>query len=146
MLTSGDFNFSYSGLKTAVLYLIRDIKKENGKEEIDVKTKRVIARAFEDAALDVVIKKTLRAATEYKVKSIIVGGGVAANRRLRELLTSEAGKKLPSCKVLFPERELSTDNSLMIAMAGYFTYLKNNKRGTDYKKLKATGNLKIEQK
>lgn len=150
MLNTNDFNFSYSGLKTAVLYLVRDLKNASGKVgkdddtvELSDKTKRLIAREFEDAALEVVIKKTVRAAKEKKAKSIIVGGGVAANNRLREQLVVQAKKILPNIEVIFPERELSTDNSLMIGMAGYFAYLKNNKRGVDIKKIVAVGNLKI---
>ncbi len=145
MLATKDFNFSYSGLKTAVLYLVRDIKAAGTGDVLDEKTKHMISREFEDAALDVVIQKTVRAAIERKAKTIIVGGGVAANNRLRELLDSEAKKKMPKIDVLFPDRELSTDNSLMIGMAGYFAYLKNNKRGIDPKKIRAVGNLKIEQ-
>ena len=145
MLTTKDFNFSYSGLKTSVLYLVRDLKAKHTNGELDDKTKRIIARAFEDAALEVIITKTIRAASEKRAKSIIVGGGVSANNRLRELLTSETKKQLPKVEVIFPERELSTDNSLMIAMAGYFTYLRNNKRGVDISKINAVGNLKIEQ-
>jgi N6-L-threonylcarbamoyladenine synthase len=145
MLTTKDFNFSYSGLKTAVLYLVRDIKKANGDKELDDKTKRAIAREFEDAALEVVITKTLKAVAANRAKSIIVGGGVAANNRLRELLVTETKKQFPHVQVIFPERELSTDNSLMIAMAGYFSYLRNNRRGIDIKKIVAVGNLKITQ-
>ncbi len=141
MIHSHDFNFSFSGLKTAVLYLTRDI----GEKKMDDKTKRIIAREFEDAAIEVIVKKTILAAEQIGAESIIVGGGVAANKRLREVLTDEAKKKLGDIEVFFPERDLATDNSIMIAMAGYFTYLKNNKRGFDIKKIKAKGNLKIEQ-
>ncbi len=140
MINTPDFNFSYSGLKTAVLYLVRDI----GEKNMTDKTKRIIAREFEDAALDVIIKKTVKAAKEKKAKSIIIGGGVAANNRLRQELVTEATKALPTIQVIFPERELSTDNSIMIGMAGYFAYLRNNKRGVDIKKIVAVGNLKIE--
>jgi tRNA A37 threonylcarbamoyltransferase TsaD len=65
--------------------------------------------------------------------------------RLREVLTTETKKKLPKVDVVFPEKGLATENSLMIAMAGYFAYLKNNKRGVDIKNIKAKGNLKIER-
>lgn len=76
----------------------------------------------------------MKAAKEKKAKSIIIGGGVAANNRLRQELVTEATKALPTIQVIFPERELSTDNSIMIGMAGYFAYLRNNKRGVDIKK------------
>ncbi|HRH31548.1 MAG TPA: hypothetical protein PK950_02675, partial [Candidatus Paceibacterota bacterium] len=112
---------------------------------LDDKTKRIIAREFEEAAIEVIVKKTVRAAKEKKAKSIIIGGGVAANNYLREQLVLEAQKALPTTEVIFPERELSTDNSLMIGLAGYFSYLKNNKRGVDVLKVVAVGNLKIEQ-
>lgn len=143
MLTTKDFNFSYSGLKTSVLYLVKKI--EEAKQMTD-KVKRIIAREFEDAAIEVVVAKTVRAAVLKKAKSIIVGGGVAANRHLRETLAAETKKALPYTQVIFPERALSTDNSVMIGMAGYFTYLRNKKRGTDIQKIVAIGNLKIDEK
>lgn len=115
MLHSHDFNFSFSGLKTAVLYLIRDM---GGIEKIDDTTKADIAREFEDAVCDVLVKKTLTAAKKNSARSIIVGGGVSANKELAERLTQAANDAKLS--VTLPTRGLSTDNAVMIGLAGYF--------------------------
>ncbi len=138
MLHSRDYDFSFSGLKTAVLYLVRDL---GGIETIDGDLKNTIAREFEDAAVEVLVSKTLRAAKEYRAKNIIVGGGVSANKRLREVLQKEA-KKL-GIKAYFPTRKLSTDNSVMIGMAGYLEFLERKKKGHPLSSLKAQGNLEI---
>ena len=121
MAKSKDYNFSYSGLKTAVLYLMRDLKLNKP----DKQTKADIAASFQKAAIDVLIQKTMRAAKEYKVKSILLSGGVSANKLLRFELqknSTEAG-----IKYFQPPMEYATDNAVMIAVAGYFTYLKNKK-------------------
>lgn len=115
MLHSHDFNFSFSGLKTSVLYLLRDL---GGLEKISDETKMEIAREFEDSVCDVLIKKTLVAAKKYKAKSIIVGGGVSANRELARRLTEAAGEV--GLSVTLPTKGLSTDNAIMIGLAGYF--------------------------
>jgi len=133
MAKSKNYDFSYSGLKTAVLYLIRDLKIENP----DPQTKADIAASFQKAAIDVLVQKTMRAAKEYKIKSILLSGGVSANKLLREELyrnTTEAG-----IKYLQPPMEYTTDNATMIAVAGYFSYLSNKK--TDYKSVKMDANL-----
>ena len=131
-----DFNFSFSGLKTAVLYKIRDIGK------LDQLTKEEIALAFEDAVIDVLTHKTIKAIEKYKIKTLIVGGGVAANTRLREVLKEKVGEVDKKIDVHFPTRELSTDNSLMIAIAGYITFNKK-KKGVNPKSIKANGMLKL---
>lgn len=131
-----DFNFSFSGLKTAVLYKIRDIGK------LDQLTKEEIALAFEDAVIDVLTHKTIKAIQKHKIKTLIVGGGVAANMRLREVLKEKVSEVDKKIAVHFPTRELSTDNSLMIAIAGYITYLKK-KKGVNPKSIKANGILKL---
>ena len=119
MLTTSDFDFSFSGLKTAVLYLIRDIRLVTKAEELDENTKMVIAREFEDAAVEVLVKKTLRAAVKHKATNIVVGGGVSANKELATQLTSAAKKA--GITVTFPTKVLSTDNGIMIAIAGCFS-------------------------
>ena len=132
MLGTPDFDFSFSGLKTAVLYLIRDF---GGIEKIEEEMKMEIAREFEDAVCDVLIKKTLAAAKKYGAKNIIVGGGVSANKELRARLASEA--RALNISVLFPEKNLSTDNAIMIGLAGYFA----KQVPLSSKKLTAQGNL-----
>ena len=121
MSKSKNYDFSYSGLKTAVLYLMRDLKLNKP----DKQTKADIAASFQKAAIDVLIQKTMRAAKEYKVKSVLLSGGVSANKLLRSELqknTAEAG-----VKYFQPPMEYTTDNATMIAVAGYFNYKKNKK-------------------
>lgn len=134
MLHSKNFDFSFSGLKTAVLYLVRDM---GGAENISEDAKAAIAREFEDAAMDVLVTKTIEAARKHKAKSIIVGGGVAANTELSSRLTKEAATL--GIPITFPSKELSTDNAAMIALAGYF----GKKVPISSKKLIAQGNMEL---
>jgi len=134
MLYTKDFDFSFSGLKTAVLYLIRDLKK------LTENDKKAIAREFENAVVEVLVKKTMKALTKYKARSLIVGGGVAANKHLRSELTGMCKKE--KIDVVFPTRELSTDNAVMIGIAGTLSYLRTKKGARyDSKRLVADGNL-----
>lgn len=133
MLGSKDLHFSFSGLKTAVLYLLRDLTAAN--VTIDDKKKMEIAREFEDAVCDVLVAKTLTAAKAHKAKSIIVGGGVSANKELARRLTESA--EALGLSVSFPTSTLTTDNAIMIAIAGYFA--KTAPLGS--KKFIAQGNL-----
>lgn len=112
MLNTKDYNFSFSGLKTAVLYLVRDRRI----------TKADVAAAFEKAVVDVLVKKTVRAAKEYGVKTILLGGGVAANEVLRRVLTQTIRKTLPNSKFRVPTSSLCGDNALMIAIAAHYQW------------------------
>jgi N6-L-threonylcarbamoyladenine synthase len=132
MLKTPDFDFSFSGLKTAVLYMVQKLG------ELTPELKKEIAREFEDAVVEVLITKTFKAVKKYKIKTLIVAGGVAANKRLKEVF--ELAAKKEKIKLLFPSRELATDNSLMIALAAYF---QSNKKRASSKKLKAQGNLEL---
>ena len=131
MLHTPDFDFSFSGLKTAILYLIRDLGA------LSENQKMAIAREFEDSAVDVLVNKTLKAVKKYKAKSILVGGGVAANKELRTRLTQEASAL--GIPVIFPTKVLATDNAAMIALAGYF----EKPAPLDSDKFIAQGNLKL---
>jgi tRNA A37 threonylcarbamoyltransferase TsaD len=96
-----------------------------------------VALSFEQAAVDVLVQKTIRAAKKYKAQSITLSGGVAANKRLRETLavaTSEAGVHFS-----VPEFELCTDNAKMIAIAAYFS-LRHGKKAMPPSKVKADSN------
>jgi N6-L-threonylcarbamoyladenine synthase len=134
MLHSKDYNFSFSGLKTAVLYTIRDLT-------VTSKIKKDIAASFQQAAVDVLIAKTIRAAEEYKVKTIMLAGGVAANEELRKQFGEVIKKELPDTLYKIPHTSLATDNAAMIAAAAYFR--RNKATLTRWKTLKANGNLKI---
>jgi len=138
MIHSKDFDFSFSGLKTAVLYMIRDLPSGTFNDEMKSK----IAREFEDAVVEVLTKKTMKAINKYKIKTLVVGGGVSANIHLQETLRTTSKKLDPKIKVHFPTKTLSTDNALMIAIAGYFGYQKKkpNKTNTN---LRAKGNLSL---
>jgi len=141
MLHSKNFDFSFSGLKTAVLYLIRDLKEENENILQDKKVKQTIALEFENAVTETLVYKTLKAKEKYKAKTIIVGGGVACNKHLQRQLKKAIGK---NTKLFFPQKELTGDNSIMIGMAGYLQFLKNKKKTPNIKNIKADGNLKLE--
>lgn len=111
MLHSGDLNFSFSGLKTAVLTLVREAG-----EAPDDAFKANAARAFQEAIVDVLVKKALKAMKQTGLKQLVVAGGVGANRQLRASLNEEARRK--RFRVHYPELEFCTDNGAMIALAG----------------------------
>lgn len=134
MLRSDDYDFSFAGLKTAVLYLIKKIAPVSEEQKAD------IAREFEEACVEVLIAKTLRAVEEYGAQTIVLGGGVSANKRLRETLTASVAEKLPGVALLIPDRALSTDNALMIAVAGA---LKTSTATMDVASLRADGNWRL---
>lgn len=137
MLNSPDFNFSFSGLKTALLYKLQKDKK--WKERISE-----YCFAFEEAVIDTLSHKIIKAARKYPVKSILLAGGVAANHALRAKLMTEISEKLPETKLYLPNLSYTTDNAAMIASAGYFNYYKNkNKAFADFKKLSARCDLKM---
>ena len=116
MIHTKDYNFSFSGLKTAALYLIEKLKKE--KVSV-VKMRPIIAKEFQNAVVDVLAAKTIRAAKAYKVKTVILGGGVAANTLLRERLGDEIKNNFPAPRYLLPDMAFTGDNAAMIAAAAY---------------------------
>ncbi|HEY4474634.1 MAG TPA: tRNA (adenosine(37)-N6)-threonylcarbamoyltransferase complex transferase subunit TsaD [Candidatus Paceibacterota bacterium] len=133
MINSKNYDFSYSGLKTAVLYLIRDLNLK----KIDEQTKADIASSFQRSAVDVLVQKTMRAAKEFEVKSVLLSGGVSANKMLRSELqknTTEAG-----IEYFQPPMKYTTDNAVMIAIAGYF----NHKQKTELSSVVMDANLSL---
>jgi N6-L-threonylcarbamoyladenine synthase len=112
MLGSGDLNFSFSGLKTAVLTAVRRAGKSNVCEQ----ERADIARAFVEAIVDVLVTKALRALDQTGLKTLVVAGGVGANSQLRARLQLEVEGR--GGKVFFPPLDLCTDNGAMIALAG----------------------------
>lgn len=112
MMNSDDFDFSFSGLKTAVRYAIADTSLTP--DETDA-----LCRDFEDAAIAVLIKKCMKALDQYGAQSLIVGGGVSANRHLRRTLEYSLVTSHPDVSCYFPRPGLSTDNSIMIALVGH---------------------------
>ena len=149
LITKKDCDFSFSGLKTSVLYAVRDAGKELN--EVD---KASLCAEFEQAVTDVLISKTKRALEENNAKTLIIGGGVSANNYIKESFSNMIKDELNYITLLVPQKDLSTDNSLMIGIAGFLQYSKGNfiKRlerkhlewnQTDYPNLKATGNLAL---
>ena len=108
-----DYNFSFSGVKSGVLNLVNKCNMKN--EEIRIND---LACSFQESVVKVLCDKTIKAAEEYKAKHIIVAGGVAANKGLREQLTEEV-QKLKEVKLTFPSFKYCTDNAAMIAVSGY---------------------------
>ncbi len=158
MLNTDDFNFSFSGLKTAVLYLVKNLKEKNNWEELPLEVKQQISQEFEDVVVEVLLKKTQRAIETFGAQTLILGGGVVANSQIRQAFQSlgktsggSTSRNLGRSdfsklrlKVLMPEIEFSTDNAIMIGIAGYFQYLKLKgqlQTAIDLKELKVDGNL-----
>ena len=142
MLHSQDYDFSYSGIKTAALYTVRDLTEQNSRD-LTEDEKMALAAAFEDAAIEVLVKKTIRAAEEYGVQTIVVGGGVAGNTYLKQELSTAVTQKLPGVEVLFPAAWLATDNAVMIALAAVARINEGNIQTALPEDLKAQGNLSI---
>ncbi len=134
MINSKDYDFSFSGLKTAVLYKTKELKK------LTPKIKEEICYEFQQAVIDVLISKTIRAAKEYKAKTVILAGGVSANKELRRQIEKEVKKNIPHSTFLVPYSSFTGDNAAMMALAAYFRWSKEKKPAKD---LKADGNLKL---
>lgn len=110
LLNSGDLNFSFSGLKTAVLTLV------NQHQPLDATTTADIAWEFQEAVTEILTLKCMTALRETGLDNLVVSGGVGANSKLREKLNAATKRKL--CKVSYPRLEFCTDNGAMIAFAG----------------------------
>ncbi len=114
MLDRPGFDFSFSGLKTAVVVTVRDL---TARGLLNDQTRADVARAFQDAAVETLVVKSARALDETGASTLVVAGGVGANRQLREELRRLGAKR--GVKVSFPRPEFCTDNAAMIAYAGY---------------------------
>jgi len=115
MIDSHDYNFSFSGLKSHVINQYHNQRQRQ--ETISIEN---YCRSFQEAVTDVVVKKTEIAKNEYRVKQVIVAGGVAANKGLRAKMQAT----ITDVPVYFPALQYCTDNAAMIAVAGYFKYQK----------------------
>jgi len=132
MIHSKNLNFSFSGLKTAVLYTLKKLP------EITNQIKQEISLEFENAVLDVLTSKVSQAVEEYNPQTFIIGGGVSANPKIRSVLEQVCKKY--GIEFLVPEVSASTDNALMIALAGYMNIIAGKQATTDFK---ANGNLSL---
>ncbi|MED5011644.1 tRNA (adenosine(37)-N6)-threonylcarbamoyltransferase complex transferase subunit TsaD [Geobacillus stearothermophilus] len=120
-LEEGSYDFSFSGLKSAVLNALHKAKQRG--EEIDP---RQMAASFQASVVDVLVTKTVQAAKQYNVRQVLLAGGVAANRGLRAAL-QEKMKELPDVELVIPPLSLCTDNAAMIAVAGTVLYQQGNR-------------------
>ncbi len=114
--TNGKYDFSFSGLKTAVLQMIQREEKK-GNEII----KEDVAYAFQETALSQLTSKTIAAVEDYHPRTLVLAGGVAANSRLREMITEQM-KAYPDTKLIIPGIKYCTDNAAMMGAAGYVAY------------------------
>ncbi|MGQ9541575.1 MAG: tRNA (adenosine(37)-N6)-threonylcarbamoyltransferase complex transferase subunit TsaD [Armatimonadota bacterium] len=121
-LEEGSYDFSFSGLKTALLRYVQQAG--------DALNVADAAASFQEAVVEVLVNRAVRAAEEYGVPRIAVCGGVAANSRLKEAMSEEAGKR--GYHLVVPPPVLCTDNAAMIASAGYFHYITFGASGIDF--------------
>ncbi len=162
MLNTKDYDFSFSGLKTAVLYLVKNLKPE---KKLTKKRIQEICFESQQSIIDVLIKKTMKAAKDFKAKTIILGGGVAANEELKRQLKQKIEKEIPRTKYLVPDAGYCTDNAVMAAITAYFQWLREKTKtphrspeaeqvrygvnaaryGAGWKKMIANANLRIDE-
>ncbi len=161
MIDSKDFDFSFSGLKTAVRYLLQKLEKSpsalpassagqalckrGGRErEIQVPNSQFpvpdICASFQQAAIDVLVDKTIKAAQKYKAKAVMLAGGVAANKELHRQMENAVKKTIPNSQFLVPSSCYCTDNAVMIGLAGYWKFMRQGK-GDRVEKIEAQANL-----
>ncbi len=136
MIESPNFNFSFSGLKTAVLYQSQKINLKNKQNVND------ICASFQQAVVAVLVGKTIKAAKKYKAETVMLAGGVAANKELREKLRQESEKL--KFNFLVPEFKLCTDNAAMIGVAAYYLSQKKMPKIDNWKKITADSNWELD--
>ncbi len=141
MINSPDYNFSFSGLKTAVLYKIKDYQEElriNGKnQKLSNKIKIDMAASFQRAVIETLIKKTEKAIKELRTKTLLVGGGVLANDQIREEL--KILSRRANISLFLPSKRYCGDNAVMIALAAYLNYCQD--KDYSWQGLKTNSNL-----
>ena len=130
-LDKDSLDFSFSGIKTAVLNYVNTERQAN--RELDIGN---IAAGFQEAIVDVLVDKSMQAVRQYGDGRLVLAGGVAANSRIREAVAKRCEEE--GIELFLPEKKLCTDNAAMIACAGYYKYLKC---GVDSLRLDATANL-----
>jgi N6-L-threonylcarbamoyladenine synthase len=151
MVNQKNYDFSYSGLKTAVLYYLKNLGSSASDFSLTAKEKKQlkdiesqgniqadIAASFQRAAFEALAKKSIRAAKEFAARSITIGGGVAANKILPKMIKKEASAKGLDVKVIVPPLKYCMDNAVMIGLGAYITRMKGKKYV-----LKADGNLNV---
>lgn len=145
ILNDGTYNFSFSGLKTAVLTEVKKLTANN--LQLTVSQKEEICAAFEDATVDVLTTKTMRAVSRFKPRGVILAGGVAANKRLKEELNrkvdeyNEKLNKKDKIDLYLPPHDMTGDNAAMIGIAAFYHILKGDVKRWD--EIKIDSNLKL---
>ena len=134
MIQSDNFDFSFSGLKTAIRYKIE--KDKDWKNRINE-----YCYEFQEAVVDVLVFKTIKAVKKYGIKTVLLAGGVATNGRLREVLKKTILEKLDGARFIKPDIKYTTDNAAMIASAGLFRA--NNDNFVDWRDLRANCNYPL---
>lgn len=134
MITAANFNFSFSGLKTALLYALK--KDKAWRKKIPA-----YAAEYQQAIIDCLVAKTIKAAKKHQVKTVLLAGGVSANKELRRQLAEAVAVKLPGVGFGLPELQYTTDNAAMIASAAYF--LAREKHYTPWQKISTNPNLDL---
>jgi N6-L-threonylcarbamoyladenine synthase len=124
MAGSGDYDFSLSGLKTAVIRHVRQERRAGKETPLED-----LAASFQEAVVDVQVQKTMAAAEAKKVEAVLLGGGVVANSRLRQLMAEEADRR--GLRLLYPSEKLCTDNGAMIAAVGHFRLARGERSSLD---------------
>lgn len=122
MLHEDNFDFSFSGLKSAFINLTH-----NAKQRHEVLSQEDLAASFQASVVEVLVTKTIQAAKTYPVKQLIVAGGVAANQGLRETMKQKVYEQLPDTNLVIPSMRLCGDNAAMIAAAGHVEFAKNKR-------------------
>lgn len=138
MINSPNLDFSFSGLKTAVLYFLKEIP------DLTDYVKMKVAREFEEAVGDVLVAKVARAIAQENVKTFVIGGGVSANKHIRIRFEDLMKTEYPDIKFYLPEQELSTDNAIMIGMAAYLRSQFEANELVDPMEVRAEGNLRLQ--
>lgn len=138
MIHSDTCDFSFSGLKTSVLYTLKKIP------ELTEEIKQKVAKEFEDAVIEVLISKTKKALAESGAQTLVIGGGVSANKKIKKAFENMIESEFSEVTLHTPNPELSTDNAIMIAVAGYFRHAQNpEKYKVQNLDIKADGNLTL---
>ncbi|HEY6951079.1 MAG TPA: tRNA (adenosine(37)-N6)-threonylcarbamoyltransferase complex transferase subunit TsaD, partial [Bacteroidota bacterium] len=128
-LEEDSFNFSFSGLKTSVLYYLRRSGYEKGKADHNKEFIANVCAGFQAAVIDVLVRKLVLAAEKFSIHDIAIAGGVSANSELRRRATEAARKH--GLNLFSPKLEYCTDNGAMIAMVGYFRMLEGSHSGME---------------
>ncbi len=142
MLSTKNCDMSFSGLKTAALYAVRDLTAK-GERQLSEDEKAAFAREFEDAVGDVFVTKTHKALLETGAKTFVIGGGVAANRYIRERLQTLVLEDFDDVEFRLPELAITGDNAIMIGEAALVHILKNGLPTNSGEDIKAVGNLSL---